>query len=67
MARYSAAAMEFTTMPIAGAVLGHYIDAYLKTDPALTIVFLIVGFIGGTINLIRQLSILQKTDSDTDG
>jgi F0F1-type ATP synthase assembly protein I len=47
--------MEFTTSPIAGAVAGHYLDAYFKTDPLLTIVMLIGGFIAGTVYLIQIL------------
>jgi F0F1-type ATP synthase assembly protein I len=53
--KYVAAATEFTTSPIAGAVAGHYLDAYFKTDPLLTIIFLIAGFVGGTVYLIKIL------------
>ena len=60
MARYTAAAMEFASAPIVGAVIGHFIDLYFKTDPAFTIIFCVGGFIGGTVNLIRELSSLQK-------
>ena len=54
-AKYLAAAMEFTTSPIAGAVAGHYLDLYFKTDPLLTITMLIAGFIAGTVYLVKIL------------
>ena len=53
--KYVAAATEFTTSPLAGAIAGHYLDAYFKTDPLLTIILLVAGFIAGTVYLIRIL------------
>jgi F0F1-type ATP synthase assembly protein I len=53
--KYVAAASEFTTAPLAGAVFGHYLDAYFKTDPILTIILLLLGFITGTVYLIKIL------------
>ncbi len=60
MARGAAAAVEFTTMPVAGAFAGHYIDLYLGTDPALTVTMCVLGFVIGTIRLTRELSTLQR-------
>lgn len=60
MARYAAAGMNFAISPAAGAILGHYLDLYFKTDPILTIIFCLSGFVAGTVNLIRELSSLQK-------
>jgi F0F1-type ATP synthase assembly protein I len=53
--KYVAAATEFTTSPLAGAIVGHYLDAYFRTDPLLTIILLLAGFIGGTVYLIKIL------------
>jgi hypothetical protein len=52
--KYFAAATEFTTA-------GHYLDAYFKTDPLLTIVMLVGGFITGTVYLIKILKEPQNT------
>lgn len=60
MARYAAVAMNFAIMPVAGAFAGHYLDLYFKTEPILTVIMCLGGFAGGTIELIRGLSALQK-------
>ncbi len=60
MARYAAAGMNFAISPAAGAFLGHYLDLYFKTDPILTIILCLGGFVAGTVELIRELSSLQK-------
>ena len=60
MARYAAAAVEFASMPVAGALLGHYLDLYFKTDPILTLIMLLLGVLGGFIHLVRTLSEMQK-------
>lgn len=60
MARYAAAGMNFAISPAAGAIFGHYLDLYFKTDPILTIILCLGGFVAGTVNLIRELSSLQK-------
>jgi len=53
--KYVAAATQFTTSPLAGAIAGHYLDAYFGTDPFLTILLWLAGFIGGTVFLIKIL------------
>lgn len=64
MARYAAAGMNFAFSPAVGAFIGHYLDLYFKTDPILTIILCLGGFVGGTINLIRELSVLQKQQKE---
>ena len=52
---YLAAAMQFTTSPIAGGAVGYFADKYFGTTPILALLGFVLGFIGGTINLVRIL------------
>ena len=58
---YLAGAMQFTTSPIAGGAVGYLADKYFNTGPTLALVGFVLGFIGGTINLVRLLKIPTKT------
>jgi F0F1-type ATP synthase assembly protein I len=58
---YVAAAMQFTTSPIAGGAAGYFADAYFKTGPTFALVGFVLGFIAGTINLVRLLKIPTKS------
>lgn len=58
---YLAAAMQFTTSPIAGGAVGYFADKYFKTGPTLALVGFVLGFIAGTINLVRLLKIPTKS------
>jgi F0F1-type ATP synthase assembly protein I len=60
MARYAAAGVSFCTSPVAGAIVGHYIDRYLKTDPLLTLIFCLGGFGAGVYHLTRELEDLRR-------
>ncbi len=53
--RYLAAATQFTTSPIAGGVAGYFVDRYFGTEPTFTLLGFVLGFAGGTINLVRIL------------
>jgi F0F1-type ATP synthase assembly protein I len=53
--KYVAAATQFTTAPLAGGFAGYWADQYFKTEPALTLLGFVLGFVTGTINLIRIL------------
>ncbi|HXN87650.1 MAG TPA: AtpZ/AtpI family protein [Candidatus Binataceae bacterium] len=57
---YLAAATQFTTSPIAGGAVGYFADIYFKTAPTLALIGFVLGFIAGTINLVRLLKIPQK-------
>ena len=57
---YMAAAMQFTTSPIAGGAAGYFADLYFKTAPTLALIGFVMGFIAGTINLVRLLKIPAK-------
>jgi F0F1-type ATP synthase assembly protein I len=51
--------------PIAGLLIGRFIDRKFDTQPAFTIVFLILGFAAG----VREVAIVLKraNDSANDG
>jgi F0F1-type ATP synthase assembly protein I len=51
--------------PIAGLLIGRFIDQKLSTQPAFTIVFLILGFAAG----VREVAIVLKRANarDDDG
>jgi ATP synthase protein I len=46
--------------PIAGVLIGRFIDRKLDTQPAFTIVFLILGFAAG----VREVAIVLKRAND---
>jgi F0F1-type ATP synthase assembly protein I len=58
---YLAGAMQFTTSPIAGGAVGYLADKYFHTAPTLALIGFVLGFIGGTINLIKLLKVPPKT------
>jgi F0F1-type ATP synthase assembly protein I len=58
---YVAAVTQFTTSPIAGGAVGYFADIYFKTAPTLALIGFILGFLAGTINLVRLLKVPGKT------
>lgn len=48
---YSAIGLMFPSSIIVGFVIGHFLDKWLKTDPYLTIVFIMYGILAGFVNL----------------
>ncbi len=48
-----AMAMEIPMSPIAGGVLGHYVDVYFNTDPWFTGIFAFFGFIHSILTVVR--------------
>ncbi|HLH78494.1 MAG TPA: AtpZ/AtpI family protein [Candidatus Binataceae bacterium] len=52
LARYASIGVEFTSPIIAGAILGHYLDAYLHTDPLFTLILFLAGVFTGFYRLI---------------
>lgn len=51
MADYSSIGLMFPSSILVGFVMGHFLDKWLKTDPYLTIVFIIYGILAGFVNL----------------
>jgi F0F1-type ATP synthase assembly protein I len=57
---YLAAAMQFTTSPLAGGFVGYLADKYFRphgATPIFALLGFLLGFIGGTINLVRILQV----------
>jgi len=57
---YLAAAMQFTTSPLAGGFVGYLVDKYYRPHsptPIFALLGFALGFIGGTINLVRILKV----------
>jgi F0F1-type ATP synthase assembly protein I len=55
---YLAAAMQFTTSPLAGGFVGYLADRYFNPHgrtPIFALLGFLLGFLGGTINLVRIL------------
>jgi ATP synthase protein I len=48
---YSAVGLMFPSSILVGFVIGYFLDKWLKTDPYLTIIFIIYGILAGFVNL----------------
>ncbi|MGH7813030.1 MAG: AtpZ/AtpI family protein [Candidatus Binataceae bacterium] len=64
MARYAAIGWEFTMPTIVGAIIGHYLDQYFRTDPWLTLAMFLLGLFAGFYRLIQELSAIQRDNKD---
>ena len=60
LARYGTAGLEFSSPMLAGAIIGHYLDLYFKTDPYLTLVMFLLGVFAGFYRLVSILRDFQK-------
>ena len=60
MMRYASVGFEFSSPIVAGAIVGHYLDQYFKTDPWLTLGMFLLGLFAGFYRLITALSEIQK-------
>jgi F0F1-type ATP synthase assembly protein I len=61
---YLAAATQFTTSPLAGGFVGYLADKYFRPHaptPIFALLGFLLGFIGGTINLVRILQMPSKS------
>ena len=58
---------EFAAAVLVGAILGWGVDALAGTSPFGLIVFLLLGFVAGVLNVIRASGSLKSSDSsDTE-
>lgn len=57
---YGAAGIQLALSVVAGLVFGNYLDKKLGSLPWLTIVGLMLGFLGGLVNLIRIVKWREK-------
>lgn len=51
---YSSVGLMFPASIIVGFFIGHFLDKWLKTDPWLTLVFILYGIAAGFANLFSQ-------------
>ena len=61
---YLAAATQFTTSPLAGGFVGYLLDQHFRphgATPIFALLGFLIGFIGGTVNLVRLLNVPSKT------
>lgn len=65
MATFAAIGWEFVTPPIAGAIIGHYLDLHFHTDPWITLAMFLLGLFGGFYRLIQSLSAFQRASKDS--
>jgi ATP synthase protein I len=56
----SAVGFELGISVVAGLIIGDFIDRYFKTTPVFTIIFVILGFGGGVLNIFRLAKKLNK-------
>ncbi len=52
-ARQMALALEIPMSPVAGGVVGYFLDRYFGTDPVLTILFGVMGVGASVVNIVR--------------
>jgi ATP synthase protein I len=64
VASYSTLGLEMGLSVAVGAVIGYYIDKWLKTEPWFLIVFLLFGVVAGFRSLYRAAKRLQKEESE---
>lgn len=48
---YSTIGLMFPSSILVGFVIGYFLDKWLKTDPVLTVIFIIYGILAGFVNL----------------
>jgi len=55
---------DFVGSVLAGALVGWLVDRWFDTEPYATLVFLILGVIGGFVRLVSSLRRLDRSDND---
>lgn len=60
LAVYGALAMEMALSVAAGTVVGYLLDGFFQTAPILTLVFLLLGVVGGIVNFVKLWELLKK-------
>jgi ATP synthase protein I len=64
IASYSTLGLEMGLSVAVGAVVGYYLDTWLKTEPWLLIVFVILGIIAGFRSLYRAMKRLEREQKE---
>jgi F0F1-type ATP synthase assembly protein I len=53
-------AMEMAFSVMAGTVFGYALDRFFETEPVLTIIFMLVGLLGGVVAFVKIWSLLKE-------
>lgn len=53
---------EFIAGVFVGAVLGYFLDQYFGTSPWGMIIFLLLGFAAGVLNVMRSVGVVAKPE-----
>ena len=64
IASYSTLGLEMGLSVAVGAVIGYYLDTWLKTGPWFLIIFFIFGVVAGFRSLYRALKRLQREEDE---
>lgn len=56
----SAIGLELGVSVVAGLLIGNYLDKFFNTTYLFTIIFLILGFGGGVLNIVRLMNKFYK-------
>jgi len=62
--RLSGIGMQFALTIVVMAFVGHWLDQRLGTLPLFLILGVLLGFIGGTISMIKRVSPTQRSQPD---
>ena len=62
-ARQMGLAMEIPSLPVAGGVVGYYVDKYFQTGPIFLILFGIAGLAAAALNIVK---IAREMNSKSD-
>jgi F0F1-type ATP synthase assembly protein I len=65
MMRFAAIGFEFAWPMIAGAIVGHYLDLYFRTEPWLTLVMFLLGVFAGFFRLVQELALFQRENRES--
>lgn len=60
-------AISFGISCAVGFVLGHWLDGWLGTTPALTLILGILGVVGAFMHLLRTLKMVEREEKGDDG
>jgi F0F1-type ATP synthase assembly protein I len=67
MARHAGVGIQFAATLVIMTLAGHWLDTRLGTVPLFLILGMLLGFLGATIALIRQVSPPRDKGDGSDG
>jgi ATP synthase protein I len=64
IASYSTLGLEMGLSVAVGALIGYYLDKWLKTEPWFLIIFLLFGVVAGFRSLYRAMKRLERENKE---